>query len=285
MKISRLNDLIEEGKTTKGKWELTPNHELQYKSKDQNEEYKLTGTLIAVEPGALVFSVTERQTDQKIVTSIHKLGGSWKLNPKNQITFEVEKEQGRNDVLTFKGTWKVNDNHEIVYTYEKTQLKRKTKESQELVFKGYWDITDKNRLTYLLGGDSSSAFRFRGAFQTQSILAKKGEIRYQVGVEVVGKHKIQTIALFGKWKLSRDLSLDFEIEYANGRKKTITFGGDYAFNDTTQISVNLKSRAGQPLGIELIFTKDIFGKDGQAFVRLQKSLEESRVEAGVRLKW
>ncbi len=285
LKLSKFNDLLEGNKTTEGRWELTPNHELRYKSKGQDEEYKLTGTLVAVEPGALVFSVTERQTDQKIVTSLHQLTGQWKLNPKNQITFEAEKEQGKNDVLTFKGAWQVNDDHEIVYTYEKTKLKTKANAVRGLVFKGYWDISDDNRLSYFVGGDSNNAFRLRGAFETKSILAKKGEIRYQIGLEAAGRRKIQTITLFGKWKLSRDLALGFEIEYAGGKKRAISFGGDYALNDTTQISVNLKSQAGEPLGMELILTKDLFGKEGQAFVRLQKSLEESGAEAGMRLKW
>ena len=61
----------------------------------------------------------------------------------------------------------------------------------------------------------------------------------------------------------------------------------------------------KPLGAELILTQDISvpytslnrsdgtaqansllcGKDGQTFVRLRRSLEESRLEAGVKLKW
>ncbi|MGH7890519.1 MAG: hypothetical protein ACRENF_08220, partial [Thermodesulfobacteriota bacterium] len=134
-------------------------------------------------------------------------------------------------------------------------------------------------------GDSNSAFRFRGAFQTKSIIAKKGEIRYQAGVEIGGKQKIQTIALFGKWKLSRSLELAFEIEYEDGQRKAITFGGEYHLDGGRQIIVNLKSKEGDPLGIEVILTKDIFGKDGQAFLRLAKSLEESRVEAGVNFRW
>ncbi len=280
LKPAKLSDLIDDPNSQKGSWELTPNHEVQFKSKDQTKEVSYKGSLVAAEPDALVLSMTAKESDTKLVTKIIKLQGTWCTNTKNQIQFEVEKESGKNDVLTFKAGWKVNDRHEIVYTYKTTKLKTKIKQVQELIFKGYWDISEKNRLTYLIGRDSNSAFRFRGAFQTKSILAKKGEIRYQVGVEVVGKHKIQTIALFGKWKLSRDLGLDFEIEYSSA-KKAISFGGNYALNDSTQIAVNLKSQHGKSLGVEVIFTRDIFGKDGQAFVRLQKSLEESRIEAGV----
>ncbi len=67
--------------------------------------------------------------------------------------------------------------------------------------------------------------------------------------------------------------------------RVIAFGGEYALSGDSRIAVNLKNRSGEPLGIELILTKDIFGKDGQAFIRLQKSLEESRLEAGMGFKW
>ena len=285
MKPTKLNALLEDSKTVKGKWELTPNHDLQYKSKDLDEEVKLSGTLIAAEASALVFAVTERQKDQKIVTSIHRLTGTWRANPQNQLVFEVERESGKRDALTFKGTWKVGKAHEIIYTYEETILKTKKKESRELVFNGYWDISQKNRLTYFLSKDSQSAFRFRGAFQTQSILAKEGEIRYQVGVEAAGKSRLQTIRLFGKWKISRTLELSFEIEYKDGKKKAITFGGEYALDKAHRIQIELKNEEGQPIGLALVLTKDFLGSDGQAFIRAQKSFDESRLEAGVKLKW
>lgn len=285
MKLTKLSDLLKDGKTVKGKWELTPDHDLQYKSKDLDEEIKLQGTLIAAEANALVFSVTARQKDQKIVTSIHKLTGTWKANPKNQLVFEVERESGKRDALTFKASWKVNESHEVVYTYEQVNLKTKRKEAQELVFKGYWDISEKNRLTYYVGGDASSAFRFRGTFQTKSVLAKKGELRYQLGVEVYGKSEIQTVALFGKWIVSRSLNLSFEIEYDDKKRKTILFGGTYSLSESADVAVNLKSQDGKPLGIELILTKDIFNGDGQTFIRLQKSIDESRIEAGMQFKW
>ena len=285
MRLTKLDDLIEINPSAKGRWELTPNHEVQYKSHGKDEEFKFKGSIIAAEPDALIVSVTEKQSNQKIVTSLGKLQGSWKLNSKNRIVFEIEKEKGKKDSLTFKGGWRINDSNEIVYTYRRTDLKPKRRITRELVFHGFWDISDHHRLTYLLGGDSDSVFRFRGAFQTKSILAKRGELRYQAGIEINGKHKIQTIALFGKWKVSHDLELSFEVEYADGARKTITFGGEYALSDDSRITANLKTEQGKPLGIELIFTKDLFKKDGQAFIRLQKSLEESRGEAGMRFMW
>ena len=284
MKPTKLSDLLEDDKS-KSQWELGPNHEVLLKSDDKAKEIKFKGSLIGAEPDALVVSYTERESNQKVVTRLLKISGEWKLNQNNQITFQVAKKSGKTDVLTFTSSWKVGAAHEIVYTYEQTNLKTKIKEVQELAFKGYWDISEKNRLTYYVGGDTNNAFRFRGTFQTKSILAKKGEIRYQVGVEVAGKHKIQTITLFGKWIVSRNLNLSFEIEYDDNETKAITFGGTYALSDSADIIVNLKSQEGKPLGIELILTKEIFNGDGNIFIRLQKTIEESRVEAGMKFKF
>ncbi len=285
MRLTNLNKLIEENQRLKGYWELSPNHEIRYKSLDQDEEIRFRGSLVAAQPDALVVSFTQSQTNQKVVRRIAGLTGAWRLDSKNRIVFEAQKEGGKKDVLTFKGAWEIGKNHEIIYSYGELDTGRNIKERRKLVFKGYWDIGEDHRLTYFVGGSSYSFFRFRGTLQTKSIYAKDGEIRYQVGVELQGRKRLQTITLFGKWKLSHDLSLSFEIEYEDGRKKAIVFGGECALTKDTEISVNLKSRQGEPLGVELILTKDFFGKDGQAFVRLAKSLEESRIEGGVSLKW
>ncbi len=286
MKLTRLNELITgDGQMIKGVWELTPAHELRYRSEGGREEINLRASLVAPESNALVISVTEKQFDQEIVSGVLKLTGTWMLDPQNRIIFEVERESGLRDILTFDAGWKISGSNEIVYQYKETDLKTKKKEARELVFKGAWGISEQNRLTYFLSADSGASFRFRGAFQTKSILAKDGQIRYQAGVEIGGKRKIQTIALFGKWKVSRDFGLFFEIEYADGGKRTIFFGGEYSLKNDREIAVNLKSGQGEPLGVELILTQDIFGRDGEAFLRFQKSLEESRIEAGVSFKW
>lgn len=285
MRSTRLNDLVENSRGTRGHWELGPNHEVRYRSDKKDEEFGFKSSILAAEPEALVLSLTERQSDQKTVTRIVKLAGAWRLDPKNRIVFEAEKKDGRTDTLIFTGTWQVGPGQEILYTYDTTDLKTKRKTSRTLVFSGYWDISKDRRLVYRLSGDTGSAFSFRGAFQTKSILAKKGEIRYQAGVEAGGKHRLRTIALFGKWKLSKSLALSFEIKYADGRKRAILFGAERALGRGRDIAVRLESRQGSPLGIEVIFTRDFFSKDGQVFVRLRRSVEGSSAEAGLHFKW
>jgi hypothetical protein len=269
----------------RARWELGPNHEIRYRSDKKDEQFTFKSSILAAESEALVLSLTEKQSDQKTVTRIVRLAGAWRLDPKNRIVFEAEKKGGQTGTLIFTGTWQVGQGQEVLYTYDTTDLKTKKKTFRTLAFSGYWDISKDRRLVYRLSGDTGSSFAFRGAFQTKSILAKKGEIRYQAGAEVNGKHRIKEIVLFGKWKFSRDFGLSFEIEYEGGRRKAIRFGGEYTLGKDSRIAASLKSREGDPLGIEVIFTKDFFGKDGRAFVRLRRSVEESAAEAGLHFKW
>lgn len=285
MRITKLNELIGDAGVIRGQWLLGPDHELIYKSKDLEEEIRFKGPIVAAEAGALVVAIDEKRVDQKTQTNLVKLTGNWRTNNKNQIVFEVEKENGQNDVLTFKGEWDVNDSNQIIYRYTRTRLKKRIKEAQQITFTGYWDISEKNRLTYLIEGDSESKLRFRAAFQTKSILAKKGEIRYQLGVEIYGRYRLQEIRLFGKWILSRDLSLFFEIEYPDGEKRSIRFGGEMALGHGGTLEVALRSRIDKPLGVEVIFKREFFKKDAQFFIRLLRNLEEKRVESGIQLRF
>jgi len=286
MRINRLNQLIENGTTVKGRWEFSPQNEVVYRSSEKGaEEIRVKAALIAAEAGALVLGVTQQKTLRRVVTSLFKLSGVWRADAQNQLTFEVERESGRRDVLTLKGAWKINQTHDIIYTWERTRLKTKTKTSSELVIRGHWDITEKDRLTYYVGGDTAQALRFRGTFQSQSLLAKTGAIRYQLGMEVRGRTWPQTLVLFGVWKFSRALELFFEMEYARGVRKKIVFGGAVLLRPDAKIEILLTAQSGEPLGVELVFTKDLFHGNAQLFVRLEKKAEESAAEAGMTLKW
>lgn len=285
MKLTRFNQLVDGAEILKGRWDLNRNHEVIYRKTRRTEQATLKASLVASEPDALVVALTEKKSAGKVVSTLLKLSGAWRLDEKNRITFEVERESGKKDVLTFQGAWHINSKHQVVYTYERQALKQKTKKLETLVFKGTWGVSENNELTYLLGIDSRSEFRFRGTFETKSLSAKEGEIRYQAGVEVKGKTRIQTIALFGKWKLSRDLGLGFEIEYENGIRKQIAFQGEYRLTENLDAAVELKNRTGKALGLELILTREFLEGQGRTFLRLKKSLEESAIEAGVTLPW
>lgn len=321
MRYKKLSDLQKDVETLEGKWELSPTHELTYKERGtgngkREKEAGFKASLVAAEPDALVISMTVQEDEKRTVTGLVKLSGKWELDEKNRITFSIKRGLSKFDTLTFQGAWEINDNFQVTYKFETRQVmegagkrrRRVTKVSQELVFEGHWDISEKNRLTYLIGVDSESAFRFRGTFETSSILAKEGEIRYQVGIEYktsrgTKKRLTQTITLFGKWKLSDDLALSFEIECADGKRSEIKVGADINLKKLQdrlpakgvwrgarrllpdEISVDLTSSEGDPLGVELVLTKDLFDGNAQTFVRFRESLRETAIEAGITIPW
>lgn len=286
MKLTKSQSILNDGgKLINGKWEIDKKHRIAYRVKGQKEIASVKAKIIDVKPAGLSILITRGQNYQRKGSKKYELDGYWRLDPKNRITFEVKRNKGSTDTLTFVNGWQINNNHQVTYTYQEETLKTKRKLTRTFTFKGYWDILEKNRLTYFFRTSSQSYFRVRGAFQTRSILAKKGEIRYQYGIELEKRIKTQTLVLFGKWKYSRKLGLNFEVEYKNGQKHAIVFGGEYSFDGNHKIEANLKSREGQKLGIELVLTRDLFNKDGNAFVRLMRSQDESRVEGGIKFKW
>ena len=284
--LKNLNDLEREGRRLAGKWNLDGRHRLSYLSDPPNEAFELEASLVAAEPDALVVSITEKQKNGKAVISLARLSGKWSANEENKIEFEVERESGRKDVLTFRGAWKVGEAHELSYTYRRRSLERKSTVIETLTFKGWWDLSEKNRLTYTFEGDSNAAFRFRGAFQTPSILAKKGEIRYQLGAEAGGRQgRFRTVTFFGKWKLSDQLDLEFEMECADGKKRVLRFGAEFQITEDLSVTARLTDPQRGPLGVEVVFNKEFLNGKAQAFVRLRKSLEESALEAGMTIPW
>lgn len=291
-KLTDLNTLVRKNKSSKGSWKLDSRHRLTYQSEDfedgkKKKSYAFETSLVAAEAGALVVSVTQKQDDNTTITSLAQLKGTWQASVQNQLEF-IAQGQSKNKAVTFTGSWKVGDCNEIIYEFRD----RPKSKLQTLTFKGYWQLTEKKRLSYLVEGDSDSAFRFRGAFQTSSISAKKGEIRYQLGAELGSKQKTLKrkkfrsgiVTLFGKWKLSDKLGLSFEMEYENEIKE-LRFGCEYSLTPNLEISANLISPEGKSLGIEVVFTKDFAKIDAQAFIRLRKALSENAIEAGITILW
>ena len=284
-KITDLNDLEHESKLIRGRWALDADHVLSYRKEAGEEDFELETSLIAAEPGALVFSFTEKQESGETVTRLAKLSGIWRANAGNEIEFEVSRQSGQNDVLAFRSEWKVGNAQQIIYSWRRKISNRKTRRLQTLTFRGWWDLSGENRLVYTLEDSDDGNFRFRGAFQTPGILAKKGEIRYQLGAEAESGRKARVITLFGKWKLSDRLDLSFEMEYADGRRHEMRFGAQFSMTRELTVAARLIDRKGVPLGMEVLLTKEFLNGQGEAFVRLKKTLQESALEAGVTLPW
>lgn len=286
MKLTQSQAVLDhDGNLIQGKWELDDKHDISYRTSGKNTETKLVAKIIDVQAGGLEILVSQKKSDTRVVGKTYRLKGDWRLDSKNRINFEVTRDKGTSDTLQFKNLWTLNKNNEVTYSYKEQMLQTKKKILRTLTFKGYWDIHEKNRFVYYLQHENPSKLTLRGAFQTKSILAKKDEIRYQFGIEVAKKIRTQNITLFGKWKYSQKLGLYFEVEYRNGIKKIIQFGGEYNFNHQNKIVVKLMTATGEKLGIELILSRAFLKLDGEAFVELFQSVHDSGIKIGMNFKW
>lgn len=285
MRLNSLNQLVRDGRVVDGIWRLSRDHEIQYRRRGGREKAVLSGPLAGAEARGLSFRVEADSLDGDLVGETLQLRGRWQADAENRLTFLAERRAGKPDALRLEGGWHLGPSHEILYRFEQEDLSRKSRATRLLRFSGYWDLDEDKRLTYVLDRASGSGFRFRGAFQTPSILAKEGAIRYQLGAEVNGGRRGRTVTLFGKWKLSRRLELSFEVPYAGGRARRIDFGAELGLDSKGNIACRLLTREGEPLGVEVLFTRSFFRGDGELFARLRRSAEETAVEGGVRVRW
>ena len=100
-----------------------------------------------------------------------------------------------------------------------------------------------------------------------------------------GGRRARTVTLFGKWKFSRRLELSFEVPDSGGRVRGIAFGAELGLDDKGNIACRLRTREGESLGLEVLFTRSFSKGDGELFARLRRSAEETAVEGGIRLRW
>ncbi len=284
MRVDRLNRLVRDGETLDGAWELASGHQLRYRRRGPEKEVILVGNLLSSGPNSLNFRLEESIRDEDVRRRELALRGRWQTDPSNRLTFWVERERGMEEALTLEGAWETGPGNEILYRFERSGSKG-SRSLHRIRFEGVWEIGEDRRLSYVMDAGSDSAFRFRGTFQTASLRQKQGAVRYQIGLQVEGKKRFQTVTLFGKWKLSRDLSLEFEIPYSGGFRRSLSFGAVYAWDSSASVSARLTTPAGKPLGVELSLHKEFLQGRGEAFVRLRRSLEETAAEAGVRVRW
>lgn len=272
----------------RGTWSLTEDHQLRltldkWRRYTFGDQLTLQGEILDVQKNSLLFAITTRTKDDMPSAYILELSGSWQADEHNRLTFRANKERGASDPLTFEGAWQIDENYQIIYSYQKEQLTRKSKETHTLVFKGRWDIKDKARLSFVLDADSDSRFDFN----TTLGIFKDNYIKYELGIGLSRKKQPvkRTITLFGKWKIKKTIGLVFEVEQEEGKIQTIVFGAEAKLTDKDTVSFNLRNRLNKEIGAELELSHDIFDGDGQAFLRLLKSKQESAILAGVGWRW
>ncbi|MBU3759250.1 MAG: hypothetical protein FGM27_04895 [Candidatus Omnitrophica bacterium] len=286
-KFETLNDLSQGDRKFRGRWVCDKRHRILYVRDDNEgeEAVEIEASLIGAEPNALVAVFAEKQKNGRRVTRTARLEGSWRMNERHQLEFEVSRASGIHDVLTFKGRWKLGPSQEIVYVWRRTNLLTKTRTQEELTLRGWWDLSSDHRLTYTLQGSGEPSLLFAGTFQTRSLSAKKGQLSYQLGASVEGKKSRRVLTLFGRWKLSADLDLIFEIACSDGRLHEIRFGTEIEITPSWEAAVRLVGRQGEPLGGEIRFSREFLKNGGGGFVRLRRTLRDSAVEAGFSVPW
>ena len=270
-----------------GSWSLTPEHALAFTlheaSGERPQTLYLRGAIVSAEANALVFALRRSEEEPSGETQRLVLSGRWQADARNRLSFLAARADGTEDRLTLQGGWHVGPRHEILYRYRRRAGSRPIERT--LIFEGAWDITSSNRLVYRLSGSSDSRFEFRVSLRSPSLLAKNGRIVYEVGIGVSrGVTQRQRVALFGAWKVNRDLSVSFEIPYADGRVEAIRFEGQAALQPRDRVAVALKTGRGEGLGLTVTFTRELV-PDVNLFLRLQRDAEERSVLGGVQVRF
>jgi len=283
-----------------GTWRLTRDHRLalalHHREDGSRQELFLKGALVEARNHALTASLARHGRDEAVTAQRVSLSGRWQADARNRLTFAVDKADGTEDLLAFEGAWAVDGNHELRYEYQQSldsardslrsrAARQRQTTTHALRFSGTWDLPQHSRLVYRLDADSRSAFAFQAALQSDTLNAREGRLAYQVGIRLSGgRTVVRNIILFGAWKLHRDLSVSFEVPYADGRRQAITFKGAYSFRDRNTLLVALSDRRGEPLQLSVTFSRR-FLDDAELFLRLQRSAEETQLLGGARVRF
>lgn len=272
----------------KGKWTLTEDHNIELKldkwgRQTFGDKLTLEGRIVEVKKNSLAFSVSATTKAGLQTTYTVNLAGTWQADKNNRLTFSVKREKQRRDILTFRGAWEINKNCRIVYKYEKALLITKKKELHTLEFKGHWDIKDKARLFYVMDARSDSVMSFKTGL---GIFSGK-EIKYRIDIAVkdTGLPIERTLKLKGEWKVKKNIGLTFETTYKAGEAHSMVFGADAKLTSRDTVSLKIKNERGKDLGGELELSRRLLKGDGDAFLRLLASRNETKVVAGVGFRW
>jgi len=273
----------------KGAWSLTDDHKLRLTvdrslRRTFGEKIILQGDILDVKGNSLLFAVTTTSKKGTQSTYVLDLGGAWRADANNRLSFHVKREKGAYDILTLTGAWEIGKNNRIVYCYETASLIKKKTRTHTLIFKGRWDIKEELRISYEMSAGTDSSFDFKAS----AGVFKKDYIEYELGIGLSGRAKpvARIITLSGAWNFRKGCGLVFEIEYGEGPDRAIAFGADAELTSRDTISIRLKSRLdGADLGGRLELSHKIFKGEGEVFLRLIKSGEESAAYGGAAWRW
>ena len=273
----------------KGNWSLDLDHRLHFTLNKRGRETLgdqliLEGEILDTGENSLLFAVTTTSKRDTRTTYVLELGGVWRADKRNRLSFHVRRESGRYDILTFNGAWEIDKRNKITYRYEKADLITKKRRVHTLELAGYWDIRDKYRISYLLGAGTDSSFEFK----TSAGIFNEDYIKYSVGIRLAGRIRPaeRTITLFGRWFLEEDVGVVFEFKYSDKLSRQIVFGADFKLTGKDTVSLRLKRGGdGKDIGATLGLSRKIFNGDGEIFLRALISGREQAIYAGAAWQW
>ena len=239
----------------------------------------LEGQVIDTRADALILSLTTKDSDGNSHIYAIRLGGKWQVDKRNRLSFQVAKEKGPPDTLTFSGSWVVNGQNQLIFTYAQQSLKKKQRSLRTITFKGYWDINEINRLSYILSEQLGSGFDFKVSLGKP---ARRG-LEYELGASIAPKKN--KITLFGSWKINEKTGLLFEMPYADGKIRSIVFGADCRLAGGTDLEFKLRNNLHKDLGISLRLNKSILKGAGNIFLEALKDGKTVSLFAGVGFRW
>ncbi|MFC1577252.1 hypothetical protein ACFL3N_02820 [Candidatus Omnitrophota bacterium] len=251
------------------------------------EKLILKGELMDANANKVYFSMLTREKGLKRKIYALKLCGRWQADRNNRLTFIAGRKRRPDDTLTLQGSWEVNKNNQVIYKYVKTRLKRKVKIEKAVVFKGHWDILKKRRLTYVLSKRQASAFDFRASIGVPVKMGGKRGLKYEIGVGAEHRRRPvrRVIVLFGSWRINRDLKVFLETGSVKGRVKRIAFGADAKLGRLGDLTLALKGRTGERLGVTLKLSKRFLKGRGEAFLKGVSRDGEKELAVGAGLLW
>ena len=267
-----------------GSWSLDKNHNLVLTLDKENNQragdrLTLTGEIINAQDDKLEFSLVTKDHAGKNSFYILRLAGRWQADKYNRLSFLVSKKDGLGNELTLSAGWELNKQNQLVYTYIKECLKTKKKISRSIAFKGFWDIAEKSRISYLLNKELNSGFDFQVSAGKP---AARG-LEYEITIGAMPTKK--KITLSGSWKLNPKIGILFEMPYAEGKIRSIIFGGSCKLNDDYTLEAKLKNNLRQELGINLKLSRKILRNQGEAFLQALKENKEISLGAGIGFRW
>jgi hypothetical protein len=268
-----------------GAWKLLKDHSLAFAVHQAADvagsTLFLRGTLARPDAHALTVALRRAESRGQAANRL-SLTGWWQADAANRLSFLVDRAGQDPDRLTLQGGWEVGPRHELVYRFRDRADRRR---EHELIFGGVWDIPGPNRLAYRLSGADTAAFEFAASLASRTVRAQEGKIAFDVGIGVVRtRSRLRRVTLFGDWRLQRDLSIAFEIPYAEGRVQGIRFEAVFSAGRGTQVAASLRTGLGEKLGLTLTLSRQLF-RDTSLFLRVRKDAREQAVIGGVQTRF